>query len=116
MASTYPILGIKAGDGPGGEVPIRRDVDEWWLSTEVVDVNQHSLLIQAMTIFQQMDVEEKLSYFQIAGIHGQPLVPWDENTKPVTDGLGYCTHDSILFPSWHRPYLLLVEVRSVRSQ
>lgn len=111
MASTYPIVGVKAGSGANGAVPIRRDVDEWWLSTTVADVNQKSLLIQAMTIFQNMTVTEKLSYFQIAGIHGQPLVPWDESTKSVTDGAGYCTHGSILFPSWHRPYLLLVEQR-----
>lgn len=110
MSSTFPIVGIKAGQGTDGKVPIRRDVDEWWLSNDAVDINQKSLFLQAMSFFQQIDVEEKLSYFQIAGIHGQPLVPWDENTKPVTPGLGYCTHDSILFPSWHRPYLLLVEV------
>ena len=110
MTSTYAITGIEAGGGPNGQVPVRRDVDEWWLSQDVVDVNQKSLMIQAMTIFQNMDVNDKLSYFQIAGIHGQPLVPWDENTKSVSQGLGYCTHDSILFPSWHRPYMLLVEV------
>lgn len=23
---------------------------------------------------------------------------------------GYCTHSSILFPTWHRPYLALFEV------
>lgn len=25
--------------------------------------------------------------------------------------MGYCTHGSILFPTWHRPYLALFEVR-----
>jgi hypothetical protein len=46
------------------------------------------------------------------GIHGQPLVPWDEQSVSKTPGIlnGYCTHNSILFPTWHRPYLLLFEV------
>lgn len=110
MSATYAITGIKAGSTPDGGVPIRRDVDEWWLSNNVVDANQKSLFIQAMSLFEQIDVTQKLSYFQIAGVHGQPLVPWDENTKPVTEGRGYCTHGSVLFPSWHRPYMLLFEV------
>lgn len=50
------------------------------------------------------------------GIHGQPFVDWD-NAKGSIDPndneqwLGYCTHASILFPTWHRVYLALVEVR-----
>jgi hypothetical protein len=28
--------------------------------------------------FQKIDPKERDSYFQIAGIHGQPNVPWDE--------------------------------------
>ena len=28
---------------------------------------------------------------------------------------GYCTHSSILFTTWHRPYLALFEVRKVPS-
>ena len=110
MSGTYPITGISAGRGSAGQLPIRRDVDEWWLSNNPNDINQHSLMIQAMNIFEDMDVTTKLSYFQIAGIHGLPLVPWDEDTKPVVPDTGYCTHGSILFPSWHRPYMLLVEV------
>lgn len=44
----------------------------------------------------------------VVGIHGVPYRSWDDvagNQK-----LGYCTHASILFPSWHRPYLALFEV------
>ena len=48
------------------------------------------------------------------GIHGFPgdLV-WD-NSKPPShprDGhMVYCTHNTITFPTWHRPYMLLFEV------
>ena len=69
MAATYPIVGIKAGAGPNGQVPVRRDIDEWWQSNNVVDVNEKSLLIQAMTIFQSIDVNDKLSYFQVCTLN-----------------------------------------------
>lgn len=39
-----------------------------------------------------------------------PYKPWDEKTDPATPEEGYCTHDSLLFPCWHRPYMLLYEV------
>ena len=45
----------------------------------------------------------------LPGIHGQPLVPWDEDTQPQAPDLGYCTHNSLLFPTWHRPYVNLFE-------
>lgn len=48
------------------------------------------------------------------GIHGLPKLPWNniqaaqaENDREV----GYCIHGDVLFPSWHRPYLALLEVR-----
>jgi hypothetical protein len=46
------------------------------------------------------------------GIHGVPFKAW--NGVGGDSGLqaGYCTHSSILFLPWHRPYLALFEVRS----
>jgi len=47
-----------------------------------------------------------------AGIHGVPYVGWQDDdliTKPVVRDRGYCTHRSVLFVPWHRPYLLLYE-------
>jgi hypothetical protein len=46
------------------------------------------------------------------GIHGRPYTAWDSVTGPggYTQATGYCTHNSILFPTWHRPYLALFEV------
>lgn len=47
------------------------------------------------------------------GVHGVPYVPWqDDPTKVEVMDAGYCTHRSVLFVPWHRPYLLLYEVLS----
>ncbi|KAF5635886.1 tyrosinase precursor (monophenol monooxygenase) [Fusarium sp. NRRL 52700] len=47
----------------------------------------------------------KMSWFQITGIHGQPLTLWDN------EGLRgyYCTHSKPHFGTWHRPYLAMME-------
>jgi tyrosinase len=40
-----------------------------------------------------------------------PFVTWDGvNPTPGNENTGYCTHSSILFPTWHRAYLALFEV------
>ena len=55
------------------------------------------------------------SFFGVAGIHGLPFTPWDGATsKPFDPNVqwgGYCTHGSVLFPTWHRPYVMLYEVQ-----
>lgn len=74
-----------------------------------------------------MKSQDKLSWYQIAGnftfavwycpddtglgIHGKPFIAWDEAPQEgKSKDKGYCTHNSILFCTWHRPYLLLFEV------
>lgn len=68
------------------------------------------------------------SYFEIAGIHGKPyreyagdrktpkerVADYDENnpkdTLPTPSRFGgYCNHGSVSFPTWHRPYMMLIE-------
>ena len=131
----YPITGIQDGLDPKKDqtlrkVPLRMEIDDWYTSTDVQHINQRALFFPAFWKFSQMDPHEKLSYFQIAGkpaltfwycpvdtrsgIHGKPFIAWDEPpTSGETDNKGYCTHNSILFCTWHRPYLLLFEVWSL---
>ncbi|KAL1310828.1 hypothetical protein AAFC00_001065 [Neodothiora populina] len=61
--------------------------------------------------FMSVDQSDPLSYYQIAGIHGRPYLPWDNVGTAPGDGGGYCTHVSNLFLPWHRPYLALVEIQ-----
>jgi tyrosinase len=64
------------------------------------------------------DQSNTQSFFQVGGIHGLPNIPWDGvtgnplfNPQP-SQWKGYCTHGSVLFPTWHRPYVMLYEVCS----
>lgn len=62
----------------------------------------------------EADQKQVASAFQIGGIHGMPYTEWDGSggEKPVSDEWeGYCTHGSVLFPIWHRPYVAVYEVR-----
>ncbi|KAJ3523968.1 hypothetical protein NM688_g8640 [Phlebia brevispora] len=113
MSGTYPIVGIQDGIGPDGERPLRYEINKF------VDPkhnpyakDQLNLFLLALEKIQAMSHTERLSWFQIAGIHGQPFINWD-GSKGIDGGPdqwgGYCTHASILFPTWHRVYHALVE-------
>lgn len=63
---------------------------------------------------QRMPETNCLSYYQIAGIHGRPYIPWQSAVTAQQDNtVGYCTHSSALFVTWHRPYIALIEQRVV---
>jgi hypothetical protein len=117
----YPIHGISVNSeepsklGPEVQVPIRQEIDSW--SNNPINEKQVKLFVMALSRFQKIDPKDRDSYFQIAGIHGQPNVPWDEpiDSKDA-EGRGYCTHNNILFPIWHRAYLALYEVMNLMSQ
>ena len=123
---TYPIKGIPLI--PGRDIPVRREITDWYQDKN--SKYQVSLFLQSLTILMEKPIEERLSYFQIAGIssrdmgyvlfladlkgiHGYPSVGWDDE-DPVTSG--YCAHNSVTFPTWHRPYMLLYEVSDILFQ
>lgn len=69
--------------------------------------NQYTLLVLAMRQWQQESTSNIASYFQIAGIHGVPRVNYNGAKQCGSCGGtdGYCPHDSVLFPGWHRAYV-----------
>ncbi|OAG11374.1 Di-copper centre-containing protein [Paraphaeosphaeria sporulosa] len=74
--------------------------------------DQWNIFLLGLQRFQAISQDDKLSYFQIAGIHGRPFVPWDGvkgDDYYWSRYSGYCTHDSNIFPTWHRPFLALFE-------
>ncbi|KIY68548.1 hypothetical protein CYLTODRAFT_453428 [Cylindrobasidium torrendii FP15055 ss-10] len=61
---------------------------------------------------EKEQTDEK-SFFAVGGIHGLPYEPWNDNVKQVNDSedrwQGYCSHGTVLFPTFHRPYVFLIE-------
>ena len=126
---TYPITGIPLSPSQT-DVPTRQEITLW--AGKQSNQYQVSLFLQALTQFKQLDISQRLSYFQIAGqsnlwfdkviqltqkgIHCYPLVGWDGETgvktpqEPTDPFPGYCSHNRVTFPTWHRPYMLLYEV------
>ncbi|KAF4455889.1 tyrosinase precursor [Fusarium albosuccineum] len=101
----YVVKGIPEQDGePGIRQELRdfkRNADLW------------NLYLLGLWQFQLVPMEDQLSYFQIAGIHGLPYQAWPLNDEKLEEikkqDDGFCTHSSILFLTWHRPYLALFE-------
>lgn len=90
-------------------LPVRREIRD--LQANYPD--QWNLFLLGMDALQKVDENDPLSYYQIAGIHGLPYKSWDnvDGIPDFPDGSGgYCTHSSILFAPWHRPYLALMEM------
>ncbi|KAK2467606.1 hypothetical protein APHAL10511_000461 [Amanita phalloides] len=93
--------------GPSG-VSTRLEINDF-----IKDEKFFTLFIKAIQRMQNTDETDDRSYFAVAGIHGQPYIAWNGATGSFAPGNwefgGYCAHSSVLFPTWHRPYLLLLE-------
>ncbi|KAF8471757.1 hypothetical protein BDZ91DRAFT_760403 [Kalaharituber pfeilii] len=75
---------------------------------------QFNMFILALESLMATPEDLDLSWWGIAGIHGAPYEAWqmDPNVGPAgpyNTWLGYCTHGSPIFSTWHRPYVLLLE-------
>jgi tyrosinase len=64
-------------------------------------------LIRAWRGIQQLPPEDPNSFFMIAGYHGEPFrgAGWGNSSFWG----GYCNHGNVLFPTWHRAYVLRLE-------
>lgn len=114
MSGNIAITGVPTTPGAGGSVPLRREIRD--LQRNFPD--QFNLYVLGLQHLQGLDENQLTSFYQIAGIHGLPYKPWNgvgSNTDwQRSSGFGgYCTHSSILFITWHRPYLALYEVSEI---
>ncbi|KAI1466640.1 Di-copper centre-containing protein [Daldinia caldariorum] len=88
-----------------GEIQLRPDIRDLQK-----DEDKWNLYLLALSWMQFTDQESPFSWYQITGIHGAPALTWEDvDPTPGNEHSGYCTHVSILFPPWHRPYLALYE-------
>lgn len=117
MSQPYIVTGASGGD-PFVGVGTRYEVRELAL----LHPFQFSLFIQALSRImgispkadENVPRDDPASWEQMASIHGMIYDRWngDPNASadPVSpsDWQGYCHHESILFPTWHRVVMLLV--------
>ncbi|KAK1758806.1 Di-copper centre-containing protein [Echria macrotheca] len=92
---------------------------------EIRDLMQNKpmwyLFLKGLQAFQRQDAKNPRSYYAISGIHGLPFVPYNEVVGRKLDNSeighvgGYCAHTSIVFATWHRPFLALFEQELSRS-
>lgn len=71
-------------------------------------------LVRAWKGIQELPPSDKRSFFVLGGYHGEPF-----NYRTAVDALsptdtytywgGWCNHGNVLFPTWHRVYLLKLE-------
>ncbi|KAF4446357.1 hypothetical protein F53441_9980 [Fusarium austroafricanum] len=88
-----------------GTVPLRPEIREM-----KTDRYKWDLFILSLSMFQDVDQDDPASWYKIAAIHGVPFESWNGvEAAPGANQSGYCAHNSVLFPMWHRPYLALFE-------
>ncbi|KAG8791689.1 hypothetical protein FRC12_008387 [Ceratobasidium sp. 428] len=107
MAAPYLITGADTY----GDVHPRLDICD----LQADHPEQFTLFILSWKEIRKPGYQPQAAQFaQIGGIHGMPYARWpgdpDQSPQSVRGTwLGYCNHGSIMFPNWHRPYLLLLE-------
>ncbi|OBR08255.1 Tyrosinase [Colletotrichum higginsianum IMI 349063] len=104
--------GLTVGVIPkSGDKPLRLEIDDF-----LQDVELANLYFLALEAFMSKKVsQDPFSYYEICGIHGQPWRAWDGVTSAdfgpspgsVDPRSGYCSHGSVVFPTWHRQALYL---------
>jgi tyrosinase len=64
-------------------------------------------LMRAWKAIKELPPDDQRSFFLIGGYHGEPFrgAGWG---NPSYWG-GYCNHGNVLFPTWHRAYMLRIE-------
>ncbi|EUC55888.1 tyrosinase tyrosinase: common central domain protein [Rhizoctonia solani AG-3 Rhs1AP] len=113
MSAPYQVTGVRI---PSSSQPHPKPHTRW----EIRHLKEHypkQFTLFILSFIRIMDDEFKpkaASFREIAGIHGMPYVPWlgdPDEARQTTRGswLGYCNHASILFPGWHRPYIMALE-------
>ncbi|KAF9701036.1 hypothetical protein EKO04_000503 [Ascochyta lentis] len=73
------------------------------------NADQWNLYLLGMERFMAKDKNDKLSYYQVVGVHGRPYTTWNNFPTPLLNKAGFCPHAQTLFGAWHRPYLAIFE-------
>lgn len=86
---------------------VRRSIEDLQIAYERGDKKPLETVMRAWKGIKDLPPDNPDSFFVIGGYHGEPFrgAGWGNS------GFwgGYCNHGNVLFPSWHRAYLLRLE-------
>ncbi|KAL8794962.1 MAG: hypothetical protein Q9195_002544 [Heterodermia aff. obscurata] len=106
LSNSIAITGTSTVD-PKDHVQVRREINDLHANHK----EQFDLYIRAVKNLMARPETHSLSWYGIASIHGVPYIRWpfEDKEQPQDLKAGYCCHRSVLFPSWHRVYTILLE-------
>ncbi|NEQ40716.1 MAG: tyrosinase family protein [Okeania sp. SIO3I5] len=93
---------------------LQAEYDEGKSSKDLDKMKPLEDLIRAWKGIKELPPEDPNSFFCLGGYHGEPFVYRDDvdNLKRIDSYVywgGYCNHGNVLFPTWHRVYVLKLE-------
>ena len=86
---------------------IRRSLavlEQEWKTAKNPSETELGVLIKSFQGIQALPPDNENSFFTIGGYHGEPFR--GKGTTQDEWWGGYCNHGNVLFPTWHRAYLL----------
>ncbi|WAC90203.1 tyrosinase family protein [Mycobacterium sp. Aquia_213] len=91
----------------GAQPRVRRSI--WELQDDYISGKKEPLekLWRSWKAIQELPADDPKSFFKLAGYHGEPFrgAGWGSSLYWG----GYCHHGNVLFPTWHRVYLFMLE-------
>jgi tyrosinase len=92
---------------PAPQLRVRRSLKD--LQDEYKAGNKKPLedLMRAWKAIKELPADDPRSFFTLGGFHGEPFRGAGWGTSAYWGG--YCNHGNVLFPTWHRVYLVKLE-------
>ena len=89
------------------ELRVRRSLRELQAWYEAGNTKPLEDLWTAWRTIKELPADNPQSFFTLGGYHGEPFQ--GPGLKQAEYWGGYCNHGNVLFPTWHRAYLLKLE-------
>ncbi len=86
---------------------VRKSLDDLQADHQAGKTRELDDLMRAWAGIKALPPDDPNSFFMIGGFHGEPFRGGGRTS--VNYWGGYCNHGNVLFPTWHRAYLLRLE-------